>query len=67
MTSMWIIRLVILALGAALSFALIARGNIVIGVLVGAMVVARGVLLVTMMRRRREIRQRFRQRAGNRF
>jgi hypothetical protein len=60
--SLWVWRWAILALGAALSLGLIVRGNVLIGGLVGAMVVARGVLFVKMRRRREELRRRFEQR-----
>ncbi len=58
-TSLWVIRVVILALGAALAIALIARGDVLIGGLIGALVIARTILFVQMRHRRRELRRRW--------
>ena len=67
MRGIWVIRCVMVALGAAIAVALIVHGNVVIGGLLAALVATRAVLFVTMMRRRREIRRRFRQRFANRL
>jgi hypothetical protein len=58
MSMIWVIRCVILALGAAFAVALIARGNVVIGGFVGALVVCRAALFLAMTSRRRELRRR---------
>ena len=55
---MWITRWILVALTAALAVVLIVRGNVVIGVLLGAMAVTRAVMFVTMRRRREEFRRR---------
>jgi len=65
-TSLWVLRWVIVALGAALSVALIIRGNVVIGGLIGALVVTRAILFVKVRRRREEWRGRFGQRSQRR-
>ena len=44
MTSVWVIRWILVALTAALAVALIVRGNIVIGVLLGALALTRASL-----------------------
>ena len=62
MNSMFAMRWVIVALSLALAIVLIARGNVVVGVLLGALAVSRMVMFV-MMRQRRE---RFRQRRARR-
>ena len=59
MNSVWAIRCVMIAIGAAIAVVLIVRGNVLIGALVGALVVTRAALLVAMFRRRREFRRRF--------
>ncbi len=56
------LRSIILVLTAALAIALITRGNVLIGGLLAAIVVARAVLFVSMRRRRRELRGRLRDR-----
>ena len=61
-TSLWVWRCVILALAAALSVALIMRGNLLIGGLIGALVIARAILIVKVRQRRQELRRRFGQR-----
>jgi len=58
---MWITRWILVALTAALAVVLIVRGNVVIGVLLGAMAVTRAVMFVTMRRRREEFRRRIAQ------
>jgi energy-converting hydrogenase Eha subunit G len=58
MTSMWVMRWVIVALSAALAVVLIARGNVLIGVLVGALAVTRMVFFVRLQRRRDQFRRR---------
>jgi energy-converting hydrogenase Eha subunit G len=59
LTSLRPLRWMILGLSAALSIALIVRGNVLIGGLIGALVVARSVLFVRVHRRREELRRRF--------
>ena len=61
-SSLWVWRCVILALAAALSVALIMRGNLLIGGLIGALVIARAILIVKVRQRRQELRRRFGQR-----
>lgn len=70
MTSVRVVRWVLVALTAALAVVLIASGHVVIGVLLGAMAVARAVLFVKMQHRRDQFRERIAQRrsgAGRRF
>lgn len=65
MTSMFAIRWIMVTLTAVLAVLLIARGNVVIGVVVGALTLARIALLVRLHQRRerlRERREQFRQR-----
>ncbi len=57
--SLWVWRGVILALTAALSVALIVRGNLLIGGLIGALAVARAILFVKVRRRRQQLEGRF--------
>jgi uncharacterized membrane protein len=57
--ALWVWRWVILALATALSVALIVRGNVLIGGLVGALVVARAIVFVRI--------RRLRQQRGGRF
>ena len=59
MRGMLALRVALLVLAGVLAAFLIARGTVVIGVLVGAMAVVRALLLVTMYRRRREFARRF--------
>jgi hypothetical protein len=66
MRAVWVVRCAMLALSATLAIVLIERGNVLIGGLIGALVVSRAVLFVSMTRRRREFRQRFHDRIGNR-
>jgi hypothetical protein len=65
MSSMWFVRWILIGLSAALAIVLIMRGNVVIGVLIGAMAVARAVLFVRMHHRRAEFRRRIAQRRGS--
>jgi hypothetical protein len=62
MTSMLVIRWVMVALTAVLAALLIARGNVVIGVVLGALAVTRVALLVGMQRRRERFRRRIQRR-----
>ena len=62
MTSMWVIRGILIALSVALATVLIVRGNVIVGVLIGALAVTRLVLLVQMRRRRDRFRRRLAQR-----
>ena len=66
MRSVWIIRLGIVALSAVLAVVLIARGNVVVGGIIGALAVMRLLLFATVMRRRREFRRRLPRRMDNR-
>jgi hypothetical protein len=65
MTSMWVIRWVLVALSAALAIALIARGNVLIGVLVGALALTRMVFFVRLHRRRDQFRRRMAERRNH--
>ena len=56
---MWALRWALVALGLVLAAVLISRGNVVIGVLVGAMAVLRGALFLQWHRRRQQFRRRF--------
>ena len=58
MTSMFVMRLIMVALTAVLAAVLIARGNVVIGGLLAALVVMRIGLLARMPQRRERFRQR---------
>jgi hypothetical protein len=67
-------RVAVIALSAAIAIVSIARGHVVLGALLLALVVARVAMLATMMRRRgmrRELRERRRERVstmrGNRL
>ena len=64
MGSIRVIRWIIVALSAALSVALIAHGNVIVGVLIGALALSRVALLVRMGSRRRQFRRRRDLRAG---
>jgi hypothetical protein len=67
MTSMLVTRGIIVVLSLALAIALIARGNVLIGVLIGALAVTRLVMFVRLGRRRerfRRLRERRRQNGG---
>jgi hypothetical protein len=57
-TSMFVMRLIMVALTAVLAAVLIARGNVVIGGLLAALVVMRIGLLARMHQRRERFRQR---------
>jgi hypothetical protein len=65
--STWVIRWVLVALTAAVALALIWRGNVVIGVLLGAIAVTRAVLFTRVHRRRELIRRRIAERRNARF
>jgi len=54
-----VLRLVVVAIGLLLAGVLIARGNALIGVIIGALALARLALFITVMRRRRAFRERF--------
>jgi hypothetical protein len=58
MGSMLVIRGIMVALTAVLAALLIARGNVVIGVVLGALALTRVALLVRMQQRRERFRQR---------
>ena len=66
MRSMWVIRCLVVALTGALAVALILRGNVLIGGLIGALALSRAVLFVKMRRRREEFRRRLAERRGTR-
>jgi Flp pilus assembly protein TadB len=63
MGSIRVIRWIIVALSAALAIALIARGNLILGVIIGALAVSRAALLIRMQSRRRQFRRRVRRSA----
>jgi hypothetical protein len=70
MRSTQVFRWILVALSVVLAAFLIVRGNVVIGVLVGAMAVTRAVMFVKMQHRREQFRERIAQRragAGRRF
>jgi len=58
MASIRVIRWIIVALSAALAIALVARGNVIIGVIIGALAVSRAALLIRLQGRRRRFRRR---------
>jgi hypothetical protein len=58
MTSIWVTRCILVTLSVVLAVVLIVRGNVVIGVLVGALALTRIVLFVRLGRRRVQFRQR---------
>jgi hypothetical protein len=73
MQSMRVFRWILVALSALLSAFLIVRGNVLIGVIVGAMAVTRAVLFLRMQHRREQLHERiiarreaYRSRVGNR-
>jgi hypothetical protein len=59
MSSIWMLRWVMIALSAVLAVALVVHGNVVIGVLIGALAVTRAVMFVQLRRRRGELARRF--------
>jgi len=63
---MWVIRWILVALSAVLATVLILHGNVVIGVVIGAMVIARTVLFVRLQHRREQFRARIGQRRDSR-
>jgi hypothetical protein len=72
--SMRALRWVLVALSAVLAVFLVARGSVVIGLIVGAMAVTRAVLFLRMQHRREQFHERiiarreaYRSRAGNRM
>lgn len=67
MTSMWVIRGILVALTAAVAIALIVRGNVVIGALLGAIALMRAIFLVRLHGRRELLRRRLAQRRNGRF
>ena len=64
MHSMSVFRWILIALSGVLAAFLIARGNVVIGVIIGAMALTRAVLFVKMQHRREQFRQRIAARRG---
>ena len=64
MKSVLIVRLILVALTAALAVVLFLHGNVVIGVLIGAMALLRIFVYMRMRGRREEIRRRVAQRRG---
>jgi hypothetical protein len=66
MTSLRVVRWILVALTAALAVVLIVSGHVVLGVLLGAMAVTRAVLFVKMQRRREMLRARIAQRRAGR-
>jgi hypothetical protein len=57
MRSMRVVRWILVALSIALATVLILRGNVIVGGLIGALAVTRGVMTVQMQRRRERFRQ----------
>jgi uncharacterized membrane protein len=66
MTSDWVIRWILVALTAAVALALVLRGNVVIGALLGAVALTRAVLFTRVRRRREELRRRVAERRNAR-
>jgi hypothetical protein len=66
MGSVRVLRWVLVGLTAALAVVLIVHGNVVIGVLLGAMAVTRAVMFVKMRQRREQFRQRIAERRAGR-
>lgn len=66
MKSMLFIRWIMVGITFVLVALLIERGNVVIGVVLGLLAVARVALLVRMQQRREQFRQRFEQRRAAR-
>ena len=64
MTSVWWLRWVLVAIGAALGVILIARGNVLIGGLILVMALARAAVLVALRKRRATFRATRRGRFG---
>ena len=62
MTSIWVVRGVLVALTLALAVALIVNGRVLFGVLVGALAVTRLILFTRVSQRRAEFRRRVEQR-----
>ena len=58
MQSMRVLRWILVALSALLAVFLIARGSVVIGVIVGAMAVTRAVFFLRMQHRREQFHER---------
>ena len=54
MSSIWALRWVMVGLSAVLAITLVVRGNVVIGVLIGALAVTRAVMFMQLQRRRRD-------------
>ena len=67
MRSIWVLRGVLIALTAALAIALILRGHVVIGALLGALAVTRAMLFLSMRHRRVRLRRRLAQRRVGRW
>ncbi len=67
MQSTQVFRWILVALSVVLAAFLIVRGNVVIGVLVGAMALTRAGLFVRMQHRREEFRRRIVARRGSAF
>ena len=58
MTSMWVIRGILIGLSAVLSIVLILHGNVIIGVILAALAVTRAAMFVRIRRRHRRLRRR---------
>jgi MFS superfamily sulfate permease-like transporter len=65
-TSIWVTRWILVTLSIVLAVVLVVRGDVVIGVIVGAIAVSRMVLLVQLRHRRARFRQRRQQGGGPR-
>ena len=55
---MWVMRWILVGLTATLAAVLVVRGNIVVGVVLGAIAITRTTLLVRLQHRRAMLRQR---------
>jgi hypothetical protein len=65
MNGVLIVRLLVVALSVALAVALIARGNVLIGVIIGALALSRLALFVMVRRRRKAFARRRPRQWGN--
>ncbi len=65
MSTVFVIRWIIIGLAAVIALTLLASGHVVIGVLLGALTVLRIVMFVKLQQRRTELRRRFPNRFRN--
>jgi hypothetical protein len=64
MQSMRVIRWVLVGLSMALAVVLVRRGNVVVGMLIGALAVTRAFMFVHVQRRRERLRREIARRRG---